>query len=534
MQQQRALTGAAGQQPQWRRRLALLGLGSVGAATALYSAAASEHSQAADGSAAPAASALRGVLAPTACSAAQSWPPPLLSHSQIAAALSSPVENVTPVRRGVVREFHVNQFAANTAIEDSVAIVPQVAAPPGGLLLGVFDGHSGRDASRWCSEELLPYLQYYRWSNRTDALLHKRVFLDADHHFLELALRDKRYQAGLSGACVNVAHVQGRTVRTANAGDCRTIIGRRLRKSGDAASGAAASPSMRPATHQAIELTNDHQIDTNPLERERLLRDHPDEDDIIRNNRVKGRLQPTRGMGDGFYKRREFYNARTLSKPYAHWTPPYTTAEPDITSYSLHPDDEFLVMASDGLFQDLHSQQVVEMVGEWMDAQEAEKKRRESLASRTFGSPAAGFLPNAATHLIRSALQHASEARFGRRRKENENLSLVLQLPADRKRNFHDDVSVVVLFFDQRPSAESGFEPDEPVALTTTGPPVPPTLARAIAAHLKTPAQPHALPLPTNGGVMSIKVAPLQEGSGSTGGQPQQQSTETAPIRSNL
>ena len=38
-------------------------------------------------------------------------------------------------------------------------------------------------------------------------------------------------------------------------------------------------------------------------------------------------------------------------KPFAQWTPPYTTAEPDITSIDLQPTDDFLVMASDGLFQ---------------------------------------------------------------------------------------------------------------------------------------------------------------------------------------
>jgi pyruvate dehydrogenase phosphatase len=295
--------------------------------------------------------------------------------------------------------------------------------------------------------------------------------------------------------------------------------------------------STKPASHQAVELTTDHQIDTNPLERERLLRDHPDEDDVIRHNRVKGRLQPTRGLGDGFYKRRDYYNARSLSRPYSHWTPPYTTAEPDITEYTLHPDDEFMVMATDGLFQDLHSQQVVELVGQWIDTQRAEEKRKAgSLASRTFGSPAPGYLPNAATFLIRSALQHASEARFGRRRKENENLSLVLQLPSDKKRNFHDDVSVVVLFFDQ--SASANFPADDPVALPTTGPPVPPTLARAIAAHLKAPHTGLQNPLPTNGGVVPIRMAPLQDNNGSSSsnsaGATGLPSDATSPIRSNL
>ena len=73
--------------------------------------------------------------------------------------------------------------------------------------------------------------------------------------FLNLALADGRIRDGLSGACVIVTHVGGRTVRTANAGDCRTIIGRRIVHSNGT------------VTWKAIELSQDHQIDTNPKER---------------------------------------------------------------------------------------------------------------------------------------------------------------------------------------------------------------------------------------------------------------------------
>lgn len=268
----------------WHRRMAALGLGAtIGVAAVAASSDAG----------ATAASPIRSA----ACAGGRTadWPPPILSSATVYTKLASPVETIHPVQRGVIREYHVNQYAANPNIEDTVAIVPAVSCPPGGFLAGVFDGHSGKDASKWCSEELLSYLQYYRWSNRTDQLVHKRTFVEADHHFLELALREKRMAAGLSGACVNVAHVCGTTVRTANAGDCRTIVGKRVKTT--QTPGAADEFKF-----QAVELTSDHQIDTNSNERERLLRDHPDEADIILKNRVKGRLQPTRGFGDGFYK----------------------------------------------------------------------------------------------------------------------------------------------------------------------------------------------------------------------------------------
>src|SRR4051794_1905462 len=52
--------------------------------------------------------------------------------------------------------------------------------------------------------------------------------------------------------------------------------------------------------YQAIELTRDHQIDTNESERQRLLKEHPNELDVVYHDRVKGRLQPTRGLGTRF------------------------------------------------------------------------------------------------------------------------------------------------------------------------------------------------------------------------------------------
>lgn len=211
-----------------------------------------------------------------------------------------------------------------------------------------------------------------------------------------------------------------------------------------------------------------------------------------------------RGLGDGFYKRKEFYSARSLSRPYASWTPPYTTAEPDITEYELQSGDSFLVQASDGLFQDLSSAQVVSIVGEWMDLAAAEEARKKKI-SLLAGSPAPLYTPNAATYLIRAALLHASEHAVGRRRKENEGLSWILQLPAEAKRSYHDDVTVAVAFFDQ----EGKFPADGPAPTTAAGPPVPPTLARALALHIKPPPQTN--PLPTDGGIVPIKIAPIHE-----------------------
>lgn len=152
---------------------------------------------------------------------------------------------------------------------------------------------------------------FYRSKNWTTSLIDPKPFTDADHHFLSYALQDQRYQHGLSGACFNVVHIKDKTIMTANGGDCRAVIGRRVTASDGSVS------------YRAIALSEDHQIDTNPSERERLLSQHPNEEDIISKSRVKGRLQPTRGLGDGTYKRIEYYQQRpNLQRTHPVWNPP--------------------------------------------------------------------------------------------------------------------------------------------------------------------------------------------------------------------
>jgi hypothetical protein len=61
---------------------------------------------------------------------------------------------------------------------------------------------------------------------------------------------------------------------------------------------------------EAIELSHDHGTE-NLEERKRLIEAHPNEDDIVLDERVKGSLQPTRGIGDGLFKDPNFNDGTT-------------------------------------------------------------------------------------------------------------------------------------------------------------------------------------------------------------------------------
>ena len=432
-----------------------------------------------------------------------SLPPSVLSSILSANAV------ISPLQRGSLSSLHASYYNANPSIEDSFAVEPLLV--DGGVLMGMFDGHSGAAASLFCKRHLLHYLQTYHSRGWTKEPLDPLPFVEADAHFLSQAWKDGRVVDGLAGSCYNVVHIRQRRVTSANAGDCRAIIGRRVDPS--------TSPSLLPSavrmghqrspTHWAVELSQDHQIDVNPSERLRLLREHPGEEDVLRRNRVKGRLQPTRGLGDGAYKTLGYYRERVRLSggrgESAVYRPPYTTAEPEVWAHDLTDADDFLVLSTDGLFEDLSSQEVVEYVSEWMEAHRSDSQPSTRLSGSRWlpswlsGSSSHGTPPsssstatatasslsaydNVSSFLISRALLHASEKQVGRLKSEADSLSWALRVALPQRRHVHDDLSVLVVFFEHT----GKWEKDGPVAYEV---PLPEPLQRAIREGEKVPGQ---------------------------------------------
>lgn len=196
---------------------------------------------------------------------------------------------IRPVNRGMVSFLHRSNYAANVPICEDTDIIETEMPQADGALFGVFDGHAGHAASYFLRDEIAKWLQHYHSSGRTQNLLHSLPIVEADNAFLQRALDTKQFGDGIAGACYVLAHVRGNQLSVAWGGDCRAVVGRRADQN-----------------YECVSMTNDHQID-NANERRRLLTEHPDEPDIIHHSRVKGRLQPTRGFGDGAYKLPGFY-----------------------------------------------------------------------------------------------------------------------------------------------------------------------------------------------------------------------------------
>ena len=152
---------------------------------------------------------------------------------------------------------------------------------------------------------------------------------------------------------------------------------------------------------------------------------HPNEPDIVKNGRVKGRLIPSRGIGDGIFKHVVFNDSLPtdlrLSTPLSH---PYTTAKPEVRVFRLIPEDRFLVVATDGLWDVLSNQQVVDIVLKVPPGE------------------------NAATALIEEAL--AASCPVGQHEKLDKTMriSSLLTMKERYKRYVFDDTTVFVIYFD--------------------------------------------------------------------------------------
>lgn len=273
----------------------------------------------------------------------------------------------------------------------------------------------------------------------------------------------------LTGSCalLSIYDSQSRVFYVALAGDSRAVLGRRNEQN----------------TWTATALSLD-QYASNPSEEARIQSEHPGEPDVLKNKRLLGSLQPTRSFGDLYYKwsddmqtqiRAQYLNDGNLGRQLApNVSPPYLTAQPVVTSVEIQPQKgDFVVMASDGLWELLSNEEVVALVGRWIDQQkdigpsegrQGWKKWISSTKSTVLGRDSTGqkrpehgglhsihpdnrFVledQNAATHLLRNAL--------GGQLHDGQVLRAMLTLSQPLSRKYRDDLTIMVIFFGDIPS----------------------------------------------------------------------------------
>ena len=218
-----------------------------------------------------------------------------------------------------------------------------------------------------------------------------------------------------AGSCALLAFYDSKDklLRVAVTGDSRAVLGRRrVNDSGD------------PDFYEVHVLSMD-QTGNNPKEVARLNALHPGET-IVEKGRVLG-WGISRAFGDAAYKWSLEVQTR-LNEEYLGdrprpnvKTPPYFTAEPEVTTTEVKSGD-FLIMATDGLWDCLTNEEAVGLVGLWLNDKKSSGNvsdvitERDSLPVKVTEDQTVMYPywrtkkrfvnadSNAATHLARSAL----------------------------------------------------------------------------------------------------------------------------------
>ncbi|KAG2721292.1 hypothetical protein I3843_02G060900 [Carya illinoinensis] len=300
-------------------------------------------------------------------------------------------------------DFSMAVVQANQVLEDQ----SQIESGPFGTFIGVYDGHGGPDAARYVCENLYRHFQVSAETEgvvTTDTI--QRAFRETEEGFTALVSRlwSTRPSIATVGSCCLVGVIFQRTLFIANLGDSRVVLGKKVGNTGGIA---------------PIQLSTEHNANIEAV-RQELKELHPNDPQIVVLKhgvwRVKGIIQVSRSIGDVYLKYSQ-YNREPINEKFRLPEPmnmPILTAVPTILSHQLHPDDSFLIFASDGLWEHLTNEKAVDIV---------------------HSHPRAG----SAKRLVKAALQEAA-------RKREMRYSDLCKIDKKVRRHFHDDITVIVLF----------------------------------------------------------------------------------------
>ncbi|KAG6413308.1 hypothetical protein SASPL_126017 [Salvia splendens] len=201
------------------------------------------------------------------------------------------------------------------AMEDRYSAAVGIQGDSKQAFFGIFDGHGGAKAAEFASENLdrniIDELNR-RGDHSSIELAVKSGYLTTDSDFLKTDVR--------GGACCVTALITGGNLVVSNAGDCRAV-------------------SSKNGVAEA--LTSDHRPSRED-ERERIEMSGGFVECRKGVWRVLGSLAVSRAIGDQYLKQ-------------------WVTAEPETKVVKLDPEYEFLLLASDGLWDKVSNQEAIDI-----------------------------------------------------------------------------------------------------------------------------------------------------------------------------
>ncbi|KAL5748112.1 hypothetical protein ACOSQ2_025409 [Xanthoceras sorbifolium] len=237
------------------------------------------------------------------------------------AAMSFPGVAVTPreARREELEEERDGFYSVyckrgrREAIEDRFSAVVNFHGDPKQAFFGVFDGHGGAKAAEYAAENLDKNIleEVMKRDDEIEEAV-KHGYLNTDSEFLKEDVR--------GGSCCVTALIRKGTLVVSNAGDCRAVM----------SSGGLAEA-----------LTSDHRPSRED-EKKRIETLGGYVDLCHGMWRVQGSLAVSRGIGDRHLKQ-------------------WVIAEPETKILPIKPKHEFVILASDGLWDKVSNQEAVDI-----------------------------------------------------------------------------------------------------------------------------------------------------------------------------
>ncbi|KAI8366272.1 phosphatase 2C-like domain-containing protein [Choanephora cucurbitarum] len=390
----------------------------------------------------------------------------LLSNQDIDERLRSG-QLVTKSPTKYVKAIYTNQLPSNNPVEDNYSI----NTFQDGLIAGVYDGHIGPHCSRLIKKQLPIYMarELQQSKEGIEAAI-STAFEDLDQdiqqRFYDIFPKnlkhttEKDIQAAvarqpdraaaeaiineaINGSCACIVYLKDGYIYSANTGDSRAVIvsqdedgkwkGRRL---------------------------VDEQSPADPKWKAHMLSQHPPEesDVIVMRNRIFGLIAVGGSFGDIMYKVPVEYQMKVLPfipydsyKTFARYhhrivvhyrTPPYLQSKPIVTKHKLEKGDRFVVLATDGLWDELS----------WDDVRSSDGDQEAANILSTWKQKKD---VNPATHLVRQSLllDAVYKNLHIREPVEDETLEMSKRLTRKPSRNYRDDITVTVIELDTTDAA---------------------------------------------------------------------------------
>ncbi|XP_051965451.1 protein phosphatase 1A-like [Xyrauchen texanus] len=214
-------------------------------------------------------------------------------------------------------------------MEDAHTCMPEMADGfPDWSYFAVYDGHAGRTVAQYCSGNLLDFILDTGGVTVDEDVEHVKEgirdgFLGIDRHMHTLARNESWDRSGSTAAAVMISP---RNIYFINCGDSRTFLCR---------------------NGQVVFYTEDHKP-FNPREKERIQ----NAGGSVTLQRINGSLAVSRALGDFDFKEVE-WRAQTEQ---------LVSPEPEVYELERTPEDEFLVVACDGVWDAIGNEELCAFV----------------------------------------------------------------------------------------------------------------------------------------------------------------------------